>query len=57
MSSVTINQAMDTDNWDTVRDLLIIKPSLSKKELENKYGVSSEHTAKIPPIWIESNET
>ena len=42
MSSETINQAMDTDNWDTVRDLL---PSLSKKELEKKYGVSSEHTA------------
>ena len=39
---------MDTDNWDTVRDLLIIKPSLSKKELEKKYGVSSEHIAKIP---------
>ena len=39
MSSAAIYEAMGVGNWDSVRALLAIQPSLSGEELEKKHGV------------------
>ena len=43
MSSESIYEAIDNENWETVRALLAIKPSLSREELEIRYGVHSTY--------------
>jgi hypothetical protein len=48
MSSEIIFTAMNAENWDSVRDLIAVKPFLSKEELEKKIrGIKFEEMLMI----------